>query len=115
MTRKKLLQTQAWTRLASSLFAVGGLVLNAQAQSSGALLDKLVQKGILTVKEADELREEAQKDLTKATAKTGLPDWVTSLKFTGDFRGRYEAHYVDNPAFVDRHRLRYRFRLATII
>ncbi len=82
-------------------------------QSADALLDKLVEKGVLTVKEANELRAEADKDFTKAyQVKSGLPDWVTSLKLNGDFRGRYEGFYGENPAFVDRHRFRYRARVG---
>ena len=34
------------------------------AQSADALIDKLVEKGILSVKEANDLRNEADKDLT---------------------------------------------------
>src|SRR2546422_7839756 len=94
---------------------VAALTLGASghAQSSDALIDKLVDKGILTVKEAQELREEADKGFTQAYAvKSGMPEWVTALKFNGDFRARYEGHYVDNPAFVDRHRFRYRARFG---
>src|SRR6266496_4508923 len=87
--------------------------LNGPAQSVDALLDKLVDKGILTVKEADELREETDKDFTKAyAAKSGMPEWVTALKFNGDFRGRFEHHDSDNPAFIDRNRFRYRARFG---
>lgn len=83
------------------LFSAG---LNARGQSADALIDKLVQKGILTVKEANDLREETDKNFTQAYAvKTGLPDWVTSMKFSGDFRGRYEEHNTANttPAFAN--------------
>jgi hypothetical protein len=86
-------------------------LLQLQAQSVDALLDKLVDKGILTVKEANELREETDKNfLTALQARNGMPDWVTSLKFNGDLRGRYEGFFADNPAFVDRNRFRYRLR-----
>jgi hypothetical protein len=86
---------------------------SARAQTSDALIDKLVDKGILTAKEAKELREEADSGFNKAfAAKTGLPDWVTSLKFSGDFRGRFEKHNVDNPANSDRNRFRYRLRFG---
>ncbi|MCZ7637733.1 MAG: putative porin [Verrucomicrobia bacterium] len=85
----------------------------AHAQSTDALLDKLVEKGILTVKEANELREESDNDFNKAyAAKSGMPDWVTALKINGDFRGRFEGFYADNPDFVDRNRWRYRLRLG---
>jgi hypothetical protein len=84
---------------------------SASAQSADALIDKLVDKGILTVKEAADLRTEADKDFTKAlSAKNGMPEWVTSLKFNGDFRGRYEGFFSPNPAYEERNRFRYRLR-----
>jgi len=93
--------------------AVAGFVINGHAQSVDTLLDKLVDKGVLSVKEANELREESDKDFTKAySAKSGMPEWVYSLKFGGDFRGRYESFYFDNAAGVDRHRFRYRLRFG---
>jgi hypothetical protein len=102
-----------WT--AAGALASVALVTSALAQSSDALLDKLVEKGILTTKEANELREETDKGFNTAYAvKSGMPDWVTSLKFGGDFRGRIEGFYGDNPDFVDRHRFRYRLRFGAV-
>ena len=69
------------------------------AQSSDALLDKLVEKGILTTKEATELRQEADQNFNEAyKVKTGLPDWVDQLKLYGDFRGRMETFNFQNDA-----------------
>ena len=83
------------------------------AQSADALIDKLVEKGVLSVKEANELREEADKNFTQAySVKSGMPEWVTSLKFNGDFRGRFEGFYSDNDDYVDRNRWRYRARFG---
>ena len=90
----------------------------AQAQSIDSLLDKLVEKGTLTTKEAKDLRQESDKDFTHAfKVKTGMPDWVTSLKLGGDFRARYDGIYMDPPAGAlptntDRNRLRYRLRVG---
>jgi hypothetical protein len=82
---------------------------HSHAQSSDALIDKLVEKGILTVQEAQDLRNEADQDFTTAfQAKTGMPDWVTGYKFGGSFRGRFEEFTSDNSTFVERTRLRYR-------
>jgi len=39
-----------------------------------------------------------------------MPDWVTAMKFNGDFRGRYEGFY--NGQAVDRNRWRYRLRFG---
>jgi hypothetical protein len=86
----------------------------AHGQSADALLDKLVEKGVLTVKEATDLRQQADDDFTKAyQAKTGMPDWVTSLKFNGDFRGRFEQNNAENTALITRNRYRYRLRFGT--
>ena len=100
------------TRLAgAATLAVGAL--GAQAQSVDSLLDKLVDKGVLTTKEAQELREQSDKDFTTAySAKSGMPEWVTSFKINGDFRGRYEGFYAADPSFEDFSRLRYRARLG---
>src|SRR6266536_5194977 len=89
--------------------------ISTQAQSADALLDKLVEKGILTTKEANDLKREADQGFTKAyQVKSGMPDWVTSLKLNGDFRGRYEGFYSENNAFIERDRLRYRLRCGAV-
>ncbi|HMP81651.1 MAG TPA: hypothetical protein PKA41_02955, partial [Verrucomicrobiota bacterium] len=71
------------------------------AQNVDSLLNKLVDKGILTTDEATELREQNDKDFNKDfnkayASKTGLPEWVTALKWSGDFRGRFEGFYGEN-------------------
>ena len=94
----------------------------AQAQSIDSLLDKLVEKGTITVKEATELREKSDGDFTKAfQSKTSLPDWVTNLRFGGDLRLRYDGIYVDPTpvtgganSLSDRSRLRYRLRFGAV-
>lgn len=81
-------------------------------QAADALLDKLVQKGVLTVDEANDLRQQSDNDFTRATQiKNGMPDWVESFKINGDFRGRLENYHSDNPLWVSRTRYRYRARL----
>lgn len=107
------LKNQNWKVSLLALAAVAGYVINGQAQSVDTLLDKLVDKGVLTVKEANDLRAEADKDFDKAySAKSGMPEWVSALKFNGDVRGRYESFYYDNAAGVDRQRFRYRLRFG---
>ena len=104
--------------LQSTLLCAGTAALllapvSSNGQSSDALIDKLVEKGILTVKEANQLREESDKGFTAAyAAKSGMSDWVSALKFNGDFRGRYEGFYRDDSSFVDRNRFRYRLRFG---
>ena len=98
--------------------ATATLALSAtcHAQSSDALIDKLVDKGILTVNEAKDLRDEADKDFKSAfAAKSGMPDYVTGYKISGDVRGRWEGFYAQNQSAVDRNRLRYRLRAGLTI
>lgn len=90
----------------------------AFAQSGDALLNKLVQKGILTAQEAAELKKESDVNFDKAyRTRTGLPDWVTSLKIYGDLRGRYEFFHTDNDtsgaAQPNKDRTYFRYRLRT--
>jgi hypothetical protein len=86
---------------------------HVRAQSADALIDKLVEKGILTVQEANDLREEADQNFRSAyQVKSGLPDWVNSFKLNGDLRLRYDGIYADHPNLVDRNRFRYRLRFG---
>lgn len=109
------------TITAAAIIAAGCSACNLQAQSAEAILDKLVEKGVLTVKEANELREESDKGFTQAySVKTGMPDWVKALKFNGDVRARYEAFASDAKVlkgstlddFSERNRFRYRMRFG---
>lgn len=85
----------------------------APAQSADALLDKLVEKGILSAQEAQDLKKESDKGFTKAySAKTGIPAWVDGFQFHGDFRGRYEGFFFENSDAVNRTRYRYRLRVG---
>jgi hypothetical protein len=99
--------------LMAGMASVG--TLTAPGQSSDALLNKLVEKGILTAEEAKELKVESDKDFTTAYAsKSGMPEWVSTLKFNGDFRGRYNVDASQNDAFVTRTRWRYRVRFGVV-
>lgn len=104
--------------------AFGVLGTRAQAQSSDAIIDKLVEKGILTVKEANELRAESDKGFTQAySVKSGMPEWVSSFKFSGDVRGRFESFFADDRyvsggktnSFTARNRFRYRLRFGATV
>jgi hypothetical protein len=123
------------------LFAVGIFLFMAcstklTGQTVDSLLNKMVQKGLVTQEEADELRKESEPGFEKAyRVKTGLPDWVKSLKLTADFRARYDWIHQDPDnygptdadfstfvsgvssngyAVVDRHRFRYRLRFGAV-
>jgi len=103
-------------KLITALALITSLTANlAFAQSSDALLNKLVEKGILTTEEARQLKTETDKNFTTAmSTKNGMPDWVTSLKFGGDFRGRFDSIGAANDAAVDRNRWRYRARFGFV-
>jgi len=117
--------------LVAGTAATTALGMTAHGQSSDALIDKLVDKGILTVKEANELRQEADQDFTTAfQTKTGMPDWVKNYKLSGDFRGRYDGEFANEMApvqynsafgstpqqnFYDRDRMRYRLRIGLTV
>jgi hypothetical protein len=105
--------------------ALMALTPSAHAQTSvDALLNKLEQKGILTVDEAKELKSENQQaatnDFNKAfNSKIQMPDWITGYKLYGDFRGRYDEMTTDSPgnpatklSGQNNIRLRYRLRVG---
>ncbi|MGA3164247.1 MAG: putative porin [Verrucomicrobiota bacterium] len=113
---KKLNSSKA--ALFAGAAALMALTPNTHAQSSvDALLNKLEQKGVLTVDEAKALKTENQQDfktdMDKAfNSKFPMPDWITSYKLSGDFRGRFDDMNSHNAAIVDRERLRYRLRVG---
>jgi len=74
---------------AGIIFACQGLGL--AASSVDTLIQKLEDKGILTSQEANQIKGEIssqEKNSQETTFKTLLPDWVSGLKITGDFRLR---------------------------
>jgi len=104
--------------------ALMALAPQSQAQSSvNDLLNKLEQKGVLTVDEAKELKaentQESAADFDKAfNSKFPMPDWVTGYKLSGDFRGRFDDVGTDLPAFTGHDnnlRLRYRLRAGLTV
>ena len=94
----------AWLLLISDLAYSGEIDI---------LVEKLVEKGILSPGEARailiETKEEVKKDLAKGELE-GLPKWVQNTKIKGDLRLRYQ--WEDKHDAPDRHRGRYRFRLG---
>src|SRR5689334_728054 len=103
-----------WHVLMMAVIAV--IATQVQGQSSDALLYKLVEKGILTTKEADELRQEAARNPPKIRPiNAPWPEWVTGFKFSGDFRGRIDRFASDNPTSTSRTRYRYRLRLGAAV
>jgi len=82
-----------------------------------ALIEKLVQKGILTKTEAIELKGEIAADeklMREEGLKQTLPEWVQRLKLKGDLRVRYQWEQKQHAAEERmRGRIRYRLGLET--
>jgi hypothetical protein len=91
----------------------------AMAQDSGALVDALVKKGILTDQEAEDIRADLTKEFAQTPAgKLNIASHITQLKLSGDARLRwqYDGQDVQAPAGVvndrqERTRNRIRVRL----
>ena len=102
-----------------------------RAGEADILINKLVEKGVLTEDEGRALLKEmqvealknisagekAKSDITKErnhkeakTAAVEVPKWAQKIKLKGDFRLRYETLELDGTA--DRDRLRIRWRLG---
>ncbi len=94
------------------LAVVFGAVPKGFSGEIDILVNKLVEKGILTRDEAIEVINEAQKEVeTEVSESSGrVPVWVEKMKLKGDLRLRYE--YKKKKSSVDRSRARYRFRLG---
>jgi hypothetical protein len=94
----------------------------ARAQDSGALLDLLVKKGLITDQEAEDVRADLVKESASTSAgKLKLSTPVTELEIYGDARVRYEVRTAKTgePNTLDsssdstqRNRARYRLRIG---
>jgi hypothetical protein len=91
-------------------------VLPASARASvevDLLLDKLVERGVLSRQDASELRSEIaeyKEAGNKQLAKEIVPKWAQQISVSGDMRLRHESFWRDtNP---DRHRERLRLRVG---
>ena len=102
----KMIQSQNPTRAAIFAGAAVLMVLTPQTQAQlmgDVLINKLEQKGILSVDEAREIRAEAAAEQTNLvnstllTTKFKLADSIKNMQFYGDLRMRYEYRGVDNP------------------
>ena len=82
-------KTLTMLALASALTFGGGTAV--YAQDSGALLDALVRKKVLTSQEAEDVRADLIRDNAATNAgKLQLSNSITSLKLGGDIRLRYQ-------------------------
>ena len=89
----------------------------ATSTSVDALINKLVDKGILTKKEAEEVENEIvadEKMIREDGFKQSLPPWIQNAKLKGDFRLRYQYERKETDADARlRGRIRYRLGLET--
>lgn len=108
------------TRIKYASLAVGtalalGVAPAARAQSADALLDLLTKKGVISQREANDVREQLDAQTAQAVeaySKTKASTWLDSLKFSGDLRLRTEFFdNEDQSNKTDRLRFRYRLRL----
>jgi len=80
------------------------------------LVNKLVEKGVLTQGEAQQMLTEAKEDARKEIAQGKneiLPKWIQSTKFGGDIRIRYQGENKTGDKHRDRGRLRLRYGFET--
>jgi hypothetical protein len=83
---KPLRHSVAVSAIALSAFTTGAL-----AQDSGALLDALVQEGVIKESKAEQIRAKLSSDFAKTPAgKIKLDSSVKELKLSGDARFRYQ-------------------------
>jgi hypothetical protein len=88
------------------------------------LIDDLVNKGVLTKHDAEDILKKMQetktKEMEKAKAEAKapepewvkkIPDWIKNTKISGDFRLRYQYNHKDTTPNDDPERNRARFRL----
>jgi len=101
--------------------ALGGLILmlaasGAHAQSGDAILDLLIKKGVINQREANEVREQLDKDTATAVeahSKMKTSSWLDVMTLSGDLRLRGEFFDNEDQSNTnDRTRFRYRLRLG---
>ena len=79
------------------------------------LLQKLVEKGVLTAGEARQIGAETKEQVKADIAEgkfSSLPAWVQNTKLKGDFRMRYQQDKKRNTA-TENEKSRFRIRLGT--
>lgn len=113
----KFMSFKKWS-LALGLCALLSASGAAQAQSSDSIVDLLVRKGIISDKEAKELREQIDGDINRAINrgnKVKVPSFIEQMTWSGDLRVRMESFSMEkNPTTgvkIADDRLRYRARL----
>lgn len=73
------------------LFAIPLMAVVSNAQDSGALLDLLVKKKVISDQEAEDVRADLVKEYANTSAgKVNLAPSITEMKLSGDLRMRYQ-------------------------
>jgi len=114
------LHWKKWSLALGVAAAAAGFATPLSAQSSDAILNALIKKGILTQQEADDIRKDASSQTTPVATTPAahgitLADYVQSFKIFGDIRLRYEdrtARQGDDHIELDR--FRYRLRMGAL-
>lgn len=99
-----------WAIAAACLVACPGL---ARAGEVDVLVQKLVDKGILSPYEAQIVLDDTKQEVAKQNAKgtnEAIPSWVQTTKLKGDFRLRHEV--ANDKGSVNDNRTRVRMRLG---
>jgi hypothetical protein len=101
-----------WILLVGLLFTVCGDTV-ARAGEIELLVNKLVEKGVITPLEAqiilDETKTQVSKELAEGKAYSA-PAWTQKISMKGDLRTRYQIDDLEGDE--ERHRFRIRFRLG---
>lgn len=102
-----------------AIMAVFSILLGGNAVLAGEidlLVDKLVEKGVLTQGEAQQLVTETREEVRKENAagkNESLPKWIQTTKFSGDVRIRYQGETKTGSKHRDRGRFRLRYGFET--
>ncbi|HTY45777.1 MAG TPA: putative porin [Patescibacteria group bacterium] len=110
-------------KLVTILLLIGFIAVGAgnrpvYAGEIDLLLQKLVEKGVLTAGEAQQIGTETKEQIKAEIAQgkySSLPEWVQNMKMKGDFRVRYQLDHgktSDAGVTSDRNRGRVRLRLG---
>ena len=100
--------------LTTLVFLSTTAVSHAATTQVDSLIEKLIDKGILTKAEAREIKQEIvgdEKALREDAMKTSIPEWVQKTKIKGDARVRYQYERRKNDTEA-RTRGRVRLRLG---
>jgi hypothetical protein len=95
--------------------ALAATLALSSARGNDAMLDLLIKKGVITQREANEIREQMDAQMAQTVelhSKGKFASWLDNVKFSGDFRLRAENFiFEDYQNNSDRLRFRYRLRL----